>query len=150
MIACGLMGAAWGCGGAPVIHRPTVGIAPFEAVAPGTDGSMLRGRAAVVTNTMRRTLESDSTIRVLDIDPRARPRSSVTYRPEGIGHVVYGSLTQDYEGKLVLSWRLVSAEDGAIVVAGNTFMVPGAEADSLAIVGRRLASLLRGSNNDST
>ena len=150
LVACILIGGALACGHAATAHRPSVGIAPFEALGARSDAQVLRGHATYITYTMRQVLESDSTVQVLAADPRARPRDRVTHRVEGIGHMVYGSLIRNDEGTLVLSWRLVAVEDGSIVAASNVLLIPGSEADSVTKVGQRIAALLVSASIDST
>ena len=150
VIACLMICGFWGCVHAGPIHRPTVGIAPFEALDTRRGTATLRDRAEFFTRTMKQVLGSDSTVQLLATDPNARPRNGATQRVETISHMVYGSLIQDDEGALVLSWRLVAVQNGAIVDAGNLFMIPDSEVDSLTAVGQRIAALLRGASSDST
>jgi hypothetical protein len=150
VLASALAGTVLGCGHGHVANQPTVAIVPFEALGVGGDSSKLGRRAAFFARTMTNTLESDAAIRVLEADPDDRQRRADTGRIEGVGHMVYGSLMQDREGALVLSWRLVAAGTGTIVTAGNVIMTPGSESDSVTAVGNRIAALLRSQSNDST
>ena len=69
---------------------------------------------------------------------------------QGISYLVSGSVVRNNAGAILLSWQLVSVEDGMILDADNVHIVTGAEADSIANVGSRIASAMLETRRDST
>lgn len=142
IIACPLIVANHGCGRTGSTYRPTVGVIPFDAVGSPSESAALRDYATQLNDKMEEVLAGDPQIKVLPTDPDERPRNPETQLIEGLRYLVGATVTRDSVGTLLLSWRLLSVEDGTIVEAGNVSMVSGSEADSIAAVGRRITAQL--------